>query len=709
MVRLSCFSNPSHHHRSKKLVKSLSEVTQTSLNSNPKVDGKNATNSNVDQHTSSHHEDCWRSEDFNFCTENESRKIKKSQSLGDMLEKEDLHDFDNINNKREDYVVDSFDENNHIGGCNSTSSVGLYDEKKENHLSCSDDLNDPHQHECLSSLGNSEQLNEKQCDFEDDALTYHLVNSEVQSSLHQPVLTRSHSVNLEVHISNFIEDGLNPAQFVPRSRSFGNLCSALEGVPYTEEARVSPGHCEDVSEDCVQSNAQSRRYSRDEKINGKSQIEDSACNNSSVDEISQCYVESGDDCHHSDITSTAAVTLARDGNLIEDLSYGDLSHNACNTEDICQETDHKKGATLVENCEPESCYQNCSMLSPEEFNVRRIENWICQIAVSNDMAVDEQGECSSSAAHLMNSQQVGNTTKLNSKGPLGMETAYNYIATLKPSSSVAQLSNLWLVAIPILSAFSGLRLLNLAANSIIRITSGAIPKGLHMLNLSRNNISTIEGLRELTRLRILDLSYNRIAKIGHGLSSCSSLKELYLAGNKISEVEGLHRLLKLKVLDLHFNKISTSKCLGQLANCNTLQSVNLEGNPAQKNVGDEQLKKYVLSLLPRLVYYNKQAMRSRFSKDDRHGRAISSDRGDRSKRLNLKLPRSSAGSSTALKSSRSQHFRSVHGSVKPSKSRNVPVVPAIPKADHPSDGEMRLPGLQIDGPIRRIQSAGNKL
>lgn len=92
-----------------------------------------------------------------------------------------------------------------------------------------------------------------------------------------------------------------------------------------------------------------------------------------------------------------------------------------------------------------------------------------------------------------------------------------------------------------------------------------------------------------------------------GLASCSSLKELYLAGNKISEIEGLHRLLKLTVLDLRFNKFSTTKCLGLLAaNYSSLQAISLEGNPAQKNVGDEQLRKYLLGLLPHLVYYNRQ-------------------------------------------------------------------------------------------------------
>lgn len=120
-----------------------------------------------------------------------------------------------------------------------------------------------------------------------------------------------------------------------------------------------------------------------------------------------------------------------------------------------------------------------------------------------------------------------------------------------------------------------------------------------------------------------------------GLASCSSLKELYLAGNKISEVEGLHRLLKLSVLDLRFNKISTAKCLGQLAaNYNSLQAISLEGNPAQKNVGNEQLKKYLQGLLPNLAYYNRQPMKASGLKDgaDRSVRlGINSHQFDRSR------------------------------------------------------------------------------
>uniref|UniRef100_A0A0E0HGH6 Uncharacterized protein n=1 Tax=Oryza nivara TaxID=4536 RepID=A0A0E0HGH6_ORYNI len=703
MVRFSCFSYSSRHHRSKKLVASSVEDRWAYPNLTQKVDGKNCSNSNVEQHRSPPFEDCCRSEDFSFCTENESGKIKKSQSLGDMLEMEKLYDFDKTNNKGEDCAIDgSHDEKTCTGECTR--------KKKENRTSCCGDFTDPHQHECQSSLGNSEHLIEKQCDCEDIVSTYCLVNSEEQSFLPepQPLLSRSQSVNLDVHIPTVIEDSIDSAQLGLRSRSFGNL-SSLDGAPYTEEARVSPSHCKDASEDFVQSNAQSQCHCRDEHIN-----------NSSTDEISQCCVESGNDCHHSDFTSTAAVTPVRNSNSFDDPPS--LSHDAGNTEEIFQQIDKREVATSVKNCEPEPCYQNCCTSSRKEFNVRRIENWISQIPDSNDIAPYEQGECSSSA-HLMNSKQVDTIRKLNAKSPLGMETAYNYIAMLKPSSSIAQLSNLGLVAIPILSAFSDLRLLNLAGNSIIRITSGALPKGLRMLNLSRNNISTIEGLKELTLLRVLDLSYNRITKIGHGLASCPFLKELYIGGNKISEVEGLHRL-KLKVLDLHGNSLSSSKCLDQLANCGTLQSITLEGNPAQRNVGDEQLKRHVLRLLPHLVCYNKQAVRSRrCSKPQggggRHGRAVDlggggGGGGGRSKRLELRLPRRSACASVALKSSGCHHHvragaaAAAHGSVRTSRqSRNnaPPMAPTIRGADRSSEGERRLPGTEISGQIFRIRSA----
>lgn len=100
------------------------------------------------------------------------------------------------------------------------------------------------------------------------------------------------------------------------------------------------------------------------------------------------------------------------------------------------------------------------------------------------------------------------------------------------------------------------------------------------------------------------------------MSNCTIIKELYLAGNKISEVEGLHRLLKLTVLDLSFNKLTTAKALGQLvANYHSLLALNLLGNPIQSNIGDDQLRKTVSSLLPHLTYLNKQPIKSQRARE----------------------------------------------------------------------------------------------
>ncbi|XP_072990069.1 uncharacterized protein [Typha latifolia] len=188
--------------------------------------------------------------------------------------------------------------------------------------------------------------------------------------------------------------------------------------------------------------------------------------------------------------------------------------------------------------------------------------------------------------------------------------ANNIIQSLNTFSSVAHISGMGLKIIPTISAFSSLRAVNLSSNFIVHISPGSLPKSLHTLDLSRNKIATIEGLRELTRLRILNLSYNRISRIGQGLSNCTGIKELYLSGNKISDVEGLHRLLKLTILDLSFNKIITAKALGQLvANYNSLLALNLLGNPIQSNIGDDQLRKAVLGLLPQLAYLNKQPIK----------------------------------------------------------------------------------------------------
>lgn len=247
----------------------------------------------------------------------------------------------------------------------------------------------------------------------------------------------------------------------------------------------------------------------------------------------------------------------------------------------------------------------------------------------------------------------------------------------------------------------------------MRITAGALPRGLHILNLSRNSISVIEGLRELTRLRVLDLSYNRLVRIGHGLASCSSLKELYLAGNKISEVEGLHRLLKLNVLDLRFNKISTAKCLGQLAaNYGSLQAISLEGNPAQKNVGDEQLKKNLQGLLPNLIYFNRKPVKVKDTADRSARLAVGAHQLDRGLKPVKAMRKASHGVVTHKASSSSTHGRKSQKvtSTKPSKSRPTARLPPIgtKTTTRPQvyDFSSKLLSFSPDLSMRRTRSEG---
>lgn len=189
-----------------------------------------------------------------------------------------------------------------------------------------------------------------------------------------------------------------------------------------------------------------------------------------------------------------------------------------------------------------------------------------------------------------------------------------------------------------------------------------------------------------------------------------------MAGNKISEVEGLHRLLKLAVLDLRFNKISTAKCLGQLAaNYNSLQAISLEGNPAQKNVGDEQLKKYLQGLLPHLVYFNRQPIKVSTLKDaaDRSVRlGISAHQLDRGLRSDKGARKASHGISSRPSSS-ATHGRKNQAADSPKRSRgrHVRLPPpsgtrAVASRHHNFDLANKILQLKSEFSMRRSRSEG---
>ncbi|GBG73304.1 hypothetical protein CBR_g13023 [Chara braunii] len=217
---------------------------------------------------------------------------------------------------------------------------------------------------------------------------------------------------------------------------------------------------------------------------------------------------------------------------------------------------------------------------------------------------------SRAVAHVAGGADGGGLGTKDSATVADMDAAAAILQHLDKTANAVAISGQSLKLVPAFGAFSNLRNLDLSRNSIARILPGSLPRSLHVLDLSYNKLSVIEGLRDLTRLQVLKLSFNRIVRIGHGLSSCTSLRELYLQYNKISEIEGLHRLLKLTVLDLSHNKLTSMKALGQLAaNYKSLQALSLKGNPIVTNVSGEPFRKFIMGLVPHLLYLNQELIK----------------------------------------------------------------------------------------------------
>lgn len=431
-----------------------------------------------------------------------------------------------------------------------------------------------------------------------------------------------------------------------------------------------------------------------------------------LEDISELQVESQTTTkqdHHDHVTDKSGENYFDDG-------YDSYHYSPLAKDWVMPATDTVNSG---KNILGEASIQQWDEMPATDFKFKRIQEWVKDLEHCGPVEETyEYSETDGTPEIDSNNLNELSSAKVDRKIIPGMEAAKTYLTSLSISATTAQLSNHGLAVIPFLPTFGSLKLLNLSGNSIVRITAGALPRGLHTLILSKNKISAIEGLRELTRLRVLDLSYNRIIRIGHGLASCSSLKELYLAGNKISEVEGFHRLLKLVVLDLRFNKISTTKCLGQLAaNYNSLQAISLEGNPAQKNVGDEQLKKYLQGLLPHLVYFNRKAIKASTLKDapDRAVRlGMSGHQFDHGLRTDIKAARKASQGLPGAKSSSSLiHLRKSQPVMSPKRSKSrqghLPPIGAKAAVNHHShylDLNSKLLNYRTELAGRRSRSEG---
>ncbi|WOL12989.1 putative serine/threonine-protein kinase [Canna indica] len=679
-------------------------------------------------------------------------KIRKSKSLGNFLDKEtdfvygdmvqedeldkelSFHKIHQINNKGNNNP----DEYYMGKGCKLQNQNGESYMSESRNVSCVG----PVHHVSLFSIGPAEQSDAEHHDYADDESTDH-VSSEQMSSDAPPIHAKCCSLTeVGIQAVGINDSSLKMKSMGPHSRSVGNMfCMNDEKGQILEQnvesysmvalnRQKAPLDAHYVSQEsdideqgstCRQSQLVSNHSFEcselsDQEKDVKHVIKKSDRDNQLVDsEGSHCNADSREKCYH---TSYSVGYCDMDDEERDDKYLSEKEK--CDVPSIAGNDPNSSSVRSMESGEPgaggtvafshkEGVVGNWDGLNHEGYNMRRVAAWINQLDVENCNIVEEVGESSNFISDKEPAKvALTGSKKLDAQNNLGMVVAYNYLSTLSPATSTAQMANFGLVAIPVLSAFAGLKMLNLSGNAIIRITTGALPKGLHMLNLSKNNISVIEGLKELTRLRVLDLSYNKISRIGHGLASCSTLKELYFAGNKISEIDGLHRLLKLSILDLRLNRISTSKGLQQLAaNYASLQAINLEGNPAQKNVGDEQLKKYLSSLLPHLAYYNKQVIRAKGSKEvsDRAGRSFSSHQFDRSFRSEHRESR--RGSRSIGHNSYGNLKNAMNSSIRSSRSMYKPLALMAPKPTNLPNASRNIQApLQPGISLRRIQSEG---
>eukprot|EP00924_Labyrinthula_sp_SR-Ha-C_P016908 augustus_masked-scaffold_6-processed-gene-18.56-mRNA-1 protein AED:1.00 eAED:1.00 QI:0/-1/0/0/-1/1/1/0/428 len=181
--------------------------------------------------------------------------------------------------------------------------------------------------------------------------------------------------------------------------------------------------------------------------------------------------------------------------------------------------------------------------------------------------------------------------------------------------------------------FKFLRVLNLAKNQLdsfpSEICSGLI--NLEALILNNNFISGTLELKEVSNLSTLVISHNKVKSFGPNFFKCLPmlkklsaadneinhfpsivnsplLSEIRLAKNKIKEVPNQIEHSNLRILDLGQNLLSKLKRTYSLKNIETLENLNISGNPFEKKYSNEnKTKSYtkkILKRIPNLIILN---------------------------------------------------------------------------------------------------------
>jgi protein phosphatase 1 regulatory subunit 7 len=139
----------------------------------------------------------------------------------------------------------------------------------------------------------------------------------------------------------------------------------------------------------------------------------------------------------------------------------------------------------------------------------------------------------------------------------------NLIATMEGVQSLSRLTKLELYDnqledITHLESLSRLVILDMSYNSIRSMASVASCPLLEELYLAQNKLKAIEGIRGMKHLRCLDLGANRIRSMaGAGLNTLTGLQSLWLGKNKLERIEDINQLPHLKQLDIQNNRLTT--------------------------------------------------------------------------------------------------------------------------------------------------------
>ncbi|KAL2938047.1 Leucine-rich repeat-containing protein 32 [Bienertia sinuspersici] len=144
-------------------------------------------------------------------------------------------------------------------------------------------------------------------------------------------------------------------------------------------------------------------------------------------------------------------------------TYDDSYNYACSTKDwvvpMRNELDIMRHGRGNSSCDHWDHFTN------KDFKIKQIEDWV--IDLQHCSPLEETNQVADSSDEVKRgSALIDGLAKVEMKVNPGMEAAKRYISSLTATASSAQLANYGLVAIPLLSAFVSLKVLNLSGNSI---------------------------------------------------------------------------------------------------------------------------------------------------------------------------------------------------------------------------------------------------